>query len=134
MHSGKQGLKILIPVSTAITLFWGMTQSVWYKGTNISEKSATSIFRIEGFSNLKMEAACFSKTLIPIYQKKEVKFRGWGLLQHYSLWLIVLLTPKRVPSFISRGAAHQRRAATSASEGRNYRWTLANNPVTHVSC
>jgi hypothetical protein len=31
-------------------------------------------------------------------------------LQPYRL--IVLLTPKGVPSFISRGAAHQRRAAT----------------------
>jgi hypothetical protein len=63
------------------------------------------------------------------------KVRGWGLyLQHYSLWLIVLLTPKGVPSFISRDAAHQRRTATSASEGRNYRWNLANNPVIHVSC
>jgi hypothetical protein len=64
----------------------------------------------------------------------KVKFRVWGLLQHYVLWLIVLLTPKGVPSFISRGAALQRRAATSASEGRNYRWNLANNPVIHVSC
>jgi hypothetical protein len=46
----------------------------------------------------------------------------------------LLLTPKGVPSFISSGAAHQRHAATSASEGRNYRWNLANNPVIHVSC
>jgi hypothetical protein len=66
--------------------------------------------------------------------KGKGKVRGWGLLQHYSLWLIVLLTPKGVPSFISRDAAHQRRAATTASEGRNYRWNLANNPVIHVSC
>jgi hypothetical protein len=66
--------------------------------------------------------------------KVKVKFRGWGLLQRYSLWLIVLLTPKGVPSFISRGAAHQRRTAASASEGMNYRWNLANNPVIHVSC
>jgi hypothetical protein len=35
------------------------------------------------------------------------KVPRWGLSQHYSLWLIVLLTPKGVPSFISRGAAHQ---------------------------
>jgi hypothetical protein len=66
---------------------------------------------------------------------KKGKVRGWGL--YYSteaLWLIVLLTPKGVPSFISRGAAHQRRTVVSASEGRNYRWNLANNPVIHVSC
>jgi hypothetical protein len=66
--------------------------------------------------------------------KVKVKFRGWGLLQHYSLSLIVLLTPKGVPSFISRGAAHQRHAVASASEGRNYRWNLANNPVIHLNC
>jgi hypothetical protein len=65
---------------------------------------------------------------------KKSKVPRWSFLQHYSLWLIVLLTPKGVPSFISRGAAHQRRAANSASEGRNYRWNLANNPVIHVSC
>jgi hypothetical protein len=40
--------------------------------------------------------------------------------------------PKGVPSFISRGAAHQAASATSAREGRNYRWNLANNPVIHV--
>jgi hypothetical protein len=34
------------------------------------------------------------------------------------------LTPKGVPSFISRGAAHQAARATSASDGRNYRWNL----------
>jgi hypothetical protein len=51
-----------------------------------------------------------------------------------ALWLIVLLTLKGVPSFISRGAAHQRCTATSASEGRNYRWNLANNQVIHLNC
>jgi len=32
MHSGKQDLKTLIPVDTAITLFWGMTMSVLVDG------------------------------------------------------------------------------------------------------
>jgi hypothetical protein len=76
---------------------------------------------------------------VSIVTRLGVKGKGkvprWGLLkQHYSLWLIVLLTPKGIPSFISRGAAHQRRAATSTSEGRNYGWNLANNPVIHVIC
>jgi hypothetical protein len=67
--------------------------------------------------------------------KVKGKVPRWGLLkQHYSLMLIVLLTPKGVPSFISRGAAHQRLAATATSEGRNYGWNLANNTVIHVSC
>jgi hypothetical protein len=50
-----------------------------------------------------------------------------------SLCRIVLLTPKGVSSFISRGAEHQRLSATSASEGRNYRCNLAKNTVIHVS-
>jgi hypothetical protein len=66
--------------------------------------------------------------------KGKGKVRGLGLYSTEALWLIVLLTPKGVPSFISRGAAHQRLTTTSASEGRNYRWNLANNPVIHVSC
>jgi hypothetical protein len=66
-----------------------------------------------------------------IYLKGKVS--GWGLYSTEALWLIVLLTPKGVPLFISRGAAHQPRTAASASEGRNYRWNLANNPVIHVS-
>jgi hypothetical protein len=32
MHSGKQDLKILIPVDITITLFWGMTLSVLVDG------------------------------------------------------------------------------------------------------
>jgi hypothetical protein len=66
--------------------------------------------------------------------KVKVKFAIGACYSTTALWLIVLLTPKGVPSFIARGAAHQRRTATSASEGRNYRWNLANNPVIHVSC
>jgi hypothetical protein len=66
--------------------------------------------------------------------KGKGKVRGWGLYSTEALWLIVLLTPKEVPSFMSRGAAHQRRTAASASEGRNYRWNLANHAVIHVSC
>jgi hypothetical protein len=62
------------------------------------------------------------------------KVRGWGLYITEALGLIVLLTPTGVPSFISRGGAHQRRTAASASEGRNYRLNLANNPVIHLSC
>jgi hypothetical protein len=59
----------------------------------------------------------------------------WGpftALQPYRL--IVLLTPKGVPSFVSTGAAHQAASATSASEGRNYRWNSANNLVIHLNC
>jgi hypothetical protein len=67
-------------------------------------------------------------------KKGKGKVRGWGLYSTEALRLIVLLTPKGVPSFICRGAAHQRRTATSTSEGRNYRWKLANNPVIQVSC
>jgi hypothetical protein len=37
--------------------------------------------------------------------KGKGKVRGWGLYSTEALWLIVLLTPKGVPSFISRGAA-----------------------------
>jgi hypothetical protein len=36
------------------------------------------------------------------------------------LWLIVPLTPKGIPSFISRGAAHRTVGSASTSEGRNY--------------
>jgi hypothetical protein len=64
---------------------------------------------------------------------KTVKFRG-GALQHYSLNGLLYSDPKGVPSFISRGATHQAVWATSASEGRNYRWNLANNLVIHVDC
>jgi hypothetical protein len=56
-----------------------------------------------------------------------------GLFSTTAYWLIVHLTPKEVPSFISKGAAHQRCAATSASEGKNYKWNLANNLVIHVN-
>jgi hypothetical protein len=66
--------------------------------------------------------------------KKKVKSAVGAFYSTEALWLIVLLTPTGVPSFISRGAAHQRRTAASAIEGRNYRWNLANNPVIHVSC
>jgi hypothetical protein len=37
-----------------------------------------------------------------------------------ALWLIVPLTPKEVPSFISRGAAHHTVCSASTSKGRNY--------------
>jgi hypothetical protein len=70
----------------------------------------------------------FSRNLI------KVKSAVGAFYSTTALWLIVLLTPKGVPSFISRGAAHKAAWATSASEGRNYRWNLANNPVIHVSC
>jgi hypothetical protein len=70
---------------------------------------------------------------IALLPGKKGKVRGWGLLQHYSLWLIVLLTPKEVPSLICRGAARQLRTAISASEGRNYRLNITNKPVIHVS-
>jgi hypothetical protein len=63
----------------------------------------------------------------------KVKFRGEAL-QHYSRTGLLYSYPKGVPSFISRGAAHQTAWATSASEGRNYRWNLANNLVIHVDC
>jgi hypothetical protein len=56
----------------------------------------------------------------------KVKFHG-GALQHYSRIGLLYSDPKGVPSFISRGAAHQAARKTSASEGRNYRWNLANN-------
>jgi hypothetical protein len=68
-------------------------------------------------------------------EEVKVKFRcvvRFTALQPYRL--IVLLTPKGVPSFISRGAAHQAASVTSASEGRNYRWNLANNQVIHLNC
>jgi hypothetical protein len=51
----------------------------------------------------------------------------WGPSALQPFRLIVHLTPKGVPSFISRGAVHQAARATSVSEGRNYRWNLANN-------
>jgi hypothetical protein len=66
---------------------------------------------------------------------KKGKVPLWGrysALQPYRL--IVLLTPKGVPSFISRGAAQQAARASSASEGRDYRWNLANNLVIHLNC
>jgi hypothetical protein len=66
--------------------------------------------------------------------KGKVKFCGGVVYSTAALWLIVLLTPKGVPSFISRGDAHQRLTAASASEGRNYRWNLANNQVIHLNC
>jgi hypothetical protein len=62
--------------------------------------------------------------------KVKVKFRS-GALQNYSLNSLLYSDPHGVPSFISRGAAHQAARATSASAGRNYRWNLANNPVIH---
>jgi hypothetical protein len=69
------------------------------------------------------------------YAKGTGKIPRWGLFkQHYSQWLIVLLTPKGVPLFISSGAAHPWRATTSTSEGTNYGWNLANHPVIHISC
>jgi hypothetical protein len=68
-----------------------------------------------------------------ISRKVKVKFRCGALFSTEALWLIVLLTPKRVPSFISRGAARQAARTTSASEGRNYSWNLANNLVIHLS-
>jgi hypothetical protein len=68
-----------------------------------------------------------------IFRLIKVKFRG-GALQHYSRIGILYSDPKGVPSFISRSAAHQAAGATSASEGRNYRWNLANNVVIHVDC
>jgi hypothetical protein len=59
----------------------------------------------------------------------------WGPFTALQLYrLIVLLTPKGVPSFISRGVAHQAASATSANEGRNYRWNLANNQVIQLNC
>jgi hypothetical protein len=62
-----------------------------------------------------------------------VKFRCGALFSTEALWLIVLLTPKGVPSFISKGTARQAARTTSASEGRNYSWNLANNLVIHLS-
>jgi hypothetical protein len=69
-------------------------------GSNISEKSATSIFRIE-FSTLKIEAASFSKTLTFIYQsngitsKKTLIFIQVSIYRlhssEYSLWHVLLL-------------------------------------------
>jgi hypothetical protein len=70
---------------------------------------------------------------ILIREKVKVKFRC-GTVQHYSRTGLLYPDPKEVPSFIFRGAAHQGARATSASEGRNYRWNLANNPVIHVNC
>jgi hypothetical protein len=85
----------------------------------------------------KLRHAAFTATpifsfLLPDQLLYKGKVPLWGpfkALQPYRL--IVLLNHKGVPSFISRGAAHQRRAA---SEGRNDRWNLANNSVVHVSC
>ena len=57
MHSGKQDLEILTPVSNEITLFWGMTPSVFVDGyqhlceicyLNLQERS---IFNLEDGSS-----------------------------------------------------------------------------------
>jgi hypothetical protein len=60
-------------------------------------------------------------------------FRCGALFSTEASCLIVLLTPKGVPSFISRGAARQAAQTTSASEGRTYSWNLANNLVIRLS-
>jgi hypothetical protein len=65
--------------------------------------------------------------------KVKVKFRG-GALQHYSRNGLLYSDTKGVPSFISRDAVYQATRATSAGEGRNYRWNLANNLVIHIDC
>jgi hypothetical protein len=67
-------------------------------------------------------------------QKVKVKFRCGAIYSTAAVSAYCTLTPKGVPSFISRGAAHQAASATSASQGRNYRWNLANNQVIHLNC
>jgi hypothetical protein len=67
----------------------------------------------------------------PVKGKDKVPLWGRSAMQPYRL--IVFLTPKGVPSFISRGAARQSARTTSASEGRNSSWKLANNLVIHLS-
>jgi hypothetical protein len=51
--------------------------------------------------------------------KKKVMSRG-GAFQHCSRTGLLYSDPEGVPSFISRGAAHQMVCTASASEGRNY--------------
>jgi hypothetical protein len=63
----------------------------------------------------------------------KVKFRCGALFSTEAVSAYCTLAPKGVPSFISRGAARQAARTTSASEGRNYRWNLANNLVIHLS-
>jgi len=40
----------------------------------------------------------------------------------------IVLLLERVPSFVSRGAAHTERRERLAKEGNNYTWNLASNP------
>jgi hypothetical protein len=49
--------------------------------------------------------------------KKNGKVRGWGLYSTEALWLIVLLTPKGVPSFISRGIQRPQLAKEGTIDG-----------------
>jgi hypothetical protein len=65
--------------------------------------------------------------------KVKVKFRSGVLFSTKALSAYCTLDPKGVSSFTSRGAARQAARKTSAREGRNYSWNLANNLVIHLS-
>jgi hypothetical protein len=71
-----------------------------------SQGNVATGYNVDGLRYVTSASYMFIVLALINEGKGKVKFRG-GVLQHYSLNSLLYSDPKGVPSFISRGAAHQ---------------------------